>query len=63
MVNDEHEDLNLESNYFDEKDYKVCDERFIDGGLYKSLLSPESFAKCFIIAEYQYQIFKNQKKF
>lgn len=63
MVNDEHEDFNLENIYFDEKDYKVCDERFIDRGLYKSLLGSESFAKCFITAEYQYQIFKNQNNF
>ncbi len=63
IVNETEKIVNLEHVVLKKTDYDICDDRFINDGLYKSLLGTESFAKCFITAEYQYQIFKNQNNF
>lgn len=54
---------NLENICFCDADYEICDKNFIGKNLYKSLLGTEGFAKCFITAEYQYQVFKQGNSF
>lgn len=54
---------NLENICFSDDDYEICDKNFIGKNLYKSLLGTEGFAKCFITAEYQYQVFKQGNSF
>ncbi len=49
---------NLEERNFSTNDYAIMNSNFQKKRLYKALLGKEEFAKCFITAEYQYQIFK-----
>ena len=44
-------------------DYEILDRNFKQRGLYKALLGTEGFAKCFITAEYQFQVFKQGYSF
>ena len=44
-------------------DYEILDRNFKQRGLYKVLLGTEGFAKCFITAEYQFQVFKQGYNF
>lgn len=44
-------------------DYMEIDKHYIEEGLCKALVGKESFAKCFITAEYQYSIFKEGNAF
>ena len=53
----------LSNIVLDDGDYKICDDRFINGELYKSLLGEEGFAKCFVTAEYQYHVFNQGNSF
>lgn len=43
----------------DEEDYAILNENFKSKGLYKALLGNAGFAKCFITAEYLYNIFRS----
>ncbi len=52
----------LDRMSFDAQDYKILNNNFLQKGLYKALLGTEGFAKCFITAEYQYQIFEQGHK-
>lgn len=54
---------NLSDISLDDEDYKICSENFLDNGLYKSLLGNEGFAKCFVTAEYQYNVFRSGNSF
>lgn len=63
MLPDSKTTENLEELSFSDDDYKVCDKNFIDKELYKALIGTEGFAKCFITAEYQYQVFKQGNNF
>lgn len=53
----------LDSMTFSADDYEVLTQNFQKRGLYKALLGTEGFAKCFITAEYQFQIFKQGHSF
>ena len=53
----------LTSMTFSADDYKVMNRNFQERGLYKALLGTEGFAKCFITAEYQFQVFKQGHSF
>ena len=53
----------LTSMAFSADDYKVMNRNFQERGLYKALLGTEGFAKCFITAEYQFQVFKQGHSF
>lgn len=53
----------LASMTFSPDDYEILAKNFQKHGLYKALLGTESFAKCFITAEYQFQIFKQGHSF
>lgn len=44
-------------------DYEIMNRNFQKRGLYKALLGTEGFAKCFITAEYQFQVFKQGHSF
>lgn len=55
------DDLRL--SRFDREDYAILNENFISNGLYKALIGNEGFAKCFVTAEYQYQVFKYGNNF
>jgi len=48
----------LTSKRIDANDHEILHRRYITEGRYKALLGTEGFAKCFITAEYQYQVFK-----
>ena len=48
---------------FSTDDYEVLNMNFQQRGLYKALLGTEGFAKCFITAEYQFQVFKQGHNF
>ena len=48
---------------FSVNDYEIMNRNFQGRGLYKALLGTEGFAKCFITAEYQFQIFKQGHSF
>lgn len=63
LLPDSKNNEDLSNIVLDDDDYKICDERFIKGKLYKSLLSEEGFAKCFVTAEYQYHVFKQGNSF
>lgn len=54
---------NLGEKEFDESDYVILNNNFVKNGLYSALLGTEGFAKCFITAEYQYQVFKQGHSF
>jgi len=51
-------DYGLDQLRLETEDYRILDERFVCEERYKALLGTEGFAKCFITAEYQYQVFK-----
>lgn len=46
-------------NMLSPEDYAILDDRFFCGGLYKSLIGSEKFARCFLTSEYLYSIFMN----
>ena len=48
---------------FSPDDYEILNRNFQQRGLYKALLGTEGFAKCFITAEYQFQVFKQGHSF
>lgn len=58
MIPESKSSVELGNIIFSDDDYKICDEYFVQKGLYKALMGNESFAKCFITAEYNYQVFK-----
>ena len=51
-------DFGLDQLILEADDYRILGERFVGEERYKALLGSEEFAKCFITAEYQYQVFK-----
>lgn len=53
----------LASETFSKDDYEILTKNFQKRGLYKALLGTEGFAKCFITAEYQFQVFKQGYSF
>lgn len=53
----------LTSMTFSAEDYETMNKNFQEKGLYKALLGAEGFAKCFITAEYQFQVFKQGHNF
>lgn len=53
----------LASMTFSADDYEILNRNFQQNRLYKALLGTEGFAKCFITAEYQFQIFKQGHSF
>lgn len=53
----------LASMTFSADDYKILNKNFQQNRLYKALLGTEGFAKCFITAEYQFQVFKQGHSF
>lgn len=53
----------LASMTFSSDDYEIMNKNFQERGLYKALLGTEGFAKCFITAEYQFQVFKQGHNF
>ena len=63
MLSDEENAKNLSGISLDEEDYKICDFNFMGNELYKSLLGNEGFAKCFVTAEYQYNVFRSGNSF
>lgn len=56
-------DIDLSEISFDMNDYNILDKNFIEKGLYKALFGNEGFAKCFITAEYLFQVFKQGHNF
>ena len=63
MLSDTDNAKNLSGISLDEEDYKICDFNFMGNELYKSLLGNEGFAKCFVTAEYQYNVFRSGNSF
>ncbi len=63
MLSDSKDKRLLDSMYFSADDHEVLNTNFKERGLYKALLGTEGFAKCFITAEYQFQIFKHGHNF
>lgn len=63
MLPNSKNSVDLNSLSFSEDDYDVLNRNFVQVGLYRALLGNEGFAKCFITAEYQYQIFKEGNNF
>ena len=61
MLSDTDNAKNLSGISLDEEDY--CDFNFMGNELYKSLLGNEGFAKCFVTAEYQYNVFRSGNSF
>lgn len=53
----------LASMTFSADDYEILNRNFQQNRLYKALLGTEGFAKCFITAEYQFQVFKQGHSF
>ena len=53
----------LASMTFSADDYEILNRNFQYNNLYKALLGTEGFAKCFITAEYQFQVFKQGHNF
>lgn len=53
----------LASMTFSADDYEILNKNFQQNRLYKALLGTEGFAKCFITAEYQFQVFKQGHSF
>lgn len=48
----------LGSLHLDQEDYNTLNENFISNRLYKALIGNSGFAKCFITAEYLYNVFQ-----
>ena len=55
--------FNLGDRALDDADHDILEGRYIKKRRFKALLGSEGFAKCFITAEYQYQVFKQGHQF